>query len=55
MEELKEIAKKIGAKNSENLSRIRLIEETDKLEVSKKLKKKKIVSSLLLTGEKYWI
>ena len=52
MEELKAIARKIGVKNYENLSRIRLVEEIDKLEQSKELEKKKIVSSLLLKGEK---
>ena len=56
MEELKAIARKRGAKNYENLSRIRLVEEIDKLEPSKELKEKKIVSSLLLKGKKiYWI
>ena len=56
IKELKAIARKIGVKNYENLSRIRLVEETDKLEPSKELKKKKIVSSLLLKGKKkYWI
>ena len=52
MKELKAIARKIGVKNYENLSRIRLVEEIDKLEQSKELKKKKIVSSLLLKGKK---
>ena len=52
MKELKAIARKIGVKNYENLSRIRLVEETDKLEPSKELKKIKIVSSLLLKGKK---
>ena len=52
MKELKAIARKIGVKNYENLSRIRLEEEIDKLEQSKELKKKKIVSSLLLKGKK---
>ena len=55
MEELKAIARKIGVKNYENLSRIRLVEEIDKLEPSKELKKKKIVSSLLLKGKKRWV
>ena len=32
MKELKAIARKIGVKNYENLSRIRLVEEIDKLE-----------------------
>ena len=41
MKELKTIARKIGPKNCENLSRTRLVEETDKLEPSKELKKKK--------------
>ena len=49
MKELKAIARKIGVKNYENLSRIRLVEEIDKLE---ELKKKKIVSSLLLKEKK---
>ena len=35
MEELKSIARKIGIINYENLSRIELIKETDKLEPSK--------------------
>ena len=34
MEELKLIARKIGAKNYENLSRIELVKEIDKLEPS---------------------
>ena len=55
MKELKVIARKRGVKNYENLSRIRLVEEIDKLEASKELKKKKIVSSLLLKGKKKWI
>ena len=52
MKELKAIARKIGVKNYENLSRIRLVEEIDKLEPSKELKKKKIVNSLLLKDKK---
>ena len=48
---MKAIARKISVKNYENLSRIRLVEEIDKLEQSKELKKKKIVSSLLLKGK----
>ena len=44
MKELKVIARLRGVKNYENLSRIRLVEEIDKLEPSKELKKKKIVS-----------
>ena len=52
MEELKSIARKIGVKNNENLSRIELIKEIDKLEPPKELKKKKITSSLLLKGKK---
>ena len=52
MKELKAIARKIGVKNYENLSRIRLVEEIDKIEPSKELKKKKIVSSLLFRGNK---
>ena len=36
MEELKSIARKIGFKNYENLSRIELVKEIDKLEPSKK-------------------
>ena len=43
MEELKAIARKIVVKNYENLSRIRLVEETNKLEPSKELKKKLLV------------
>ena len=35
MEELRSIARKIGVKNYENLSRIRLAEEIDKLEQKK--------------------
>ena len=50
--ELKAIARKIRFKNYENLSRIRLVEETHKLEPSKELKKKKIVSSLLFRRKK---
>ena len=52
MEELKSIARKIGVKNNENLSRIELVKEIDKLEPPKELKKKKITSSLLLKGKK---
>ena len=52
MEELRVIARQIGVKNYENLSRIRLVEEIDKQEASKELKKQKIVSSLLLKGKK---
>ena len=52
MEELKSIARKIGIKNYENLSRIELVKETDKLEPSKGSKKKKITSSLLLKRKK---
>ena len=48
MKELKAIARKIGV----NLSRIRLVEEIDKLEPSKELEKKEIVSSLLFKGKK---
>ena len=56
MKELKAIAGKIGVKNYENCSRIRLVEEIDKLEPLKELKKKEILSSLLLKGKKkYWI
>ena len=47
MEELKSIARKIGIKNHENLSRIELVKEIDKLEPSKESIKKKITSSLL--------
>ena len=47
MKELKANAKKRGVKNYENLPRIRFVEEIDKLEPSKELKKKKFVSSLL--------
>ena len=52
MKELIAIARKIDVKNYKNLSRIRLVEEIDKLEPSKELKKEKIVSSLLLKGKK---
>ena len=52
MEELKSIARKIGIKNYENLSRIELVKEIDKLEPPKESKKKKITSSLLLKGKK---
>ena len=52
MEELRAIARKVGVKNYENLSRIRLVEEIEKLEPSEELKKKKIVSSLLWKGKK---
>ena len=48
MEELKSIARKISIKNYENLSRIDLVKEIDKLEPSKESKKKKVTSSLLL-------
>ena len=51
MEELKSIAS-IGIKNFENLSRIELVKEIDKLEPPKESKKKKIASSLLLKGKK---
>ena len=52
IKELKAIARKIGVKNYENLSRLRVVEKIDKLEPLKELKKKKIVSSLLLKGKK---
>ena len=52
MKELKTNARKIGVNDYENLSRIRLVEEIGKLEPSKELKKKKIVSSLLLKDKK---
>ena len=52
MEELKSIARKIGSKNYENLSRIELVKEIDKLVPPKESKKKKITSSLLLKGKK---
>ena len=52
MEELKSIARKIGIKNYENLSRIELVIEFDKFEPPKESKKKKITSSLLLKGNK---
>ena len=52
MEELRTISRKIDIKNYENLSKIRLVEEIGKLEPSKELKKKNIVSSLLLKGKK---
>ena len=41
MEELKSVARKTGVKNYENLSRIELVKEIDKLEPPKKTKKKK--------------
>ena len=41
IKELKANARKRGVKNYENLSRIRLIEEIDKLQPSKEVKKKK--------------
>ena len=44
MKELKAIGRRIGVKNYENLSRIRLIEEIDKLEQPKELKNKKILA-----------
>ena len=53
MEELKSIARKIAIKNYENLSRVELVKEIDKLESSKESKKKKITSSLLLKGKKH--
>ena len=52
MEELKSIARKIGVRNYENLSRIELVKEIDKLEPLKESKKKTITSSLLLKGKK---
>ena len=52
MKEVKVIARKRGVKNYENLSRLRLVEEIDKLKPSKELEKKKIVSSLSLKGKK---
>ena len=52
MKELKANARKIGVNDYENLSRIRLVEEFDELEPSKELKKKKLVSSVLLKGKK---
>ena len=52
MEELKSIARKIGIQNYENLSRIELFKEIDKLEPSKESKKVKITSSLLLKRKK---
>ena len=52
MKELKAIARKIGVKNYENLSRIELVKEIDKLEPPKESKKKNITSSLLLKGKK---
>ena len=55
MEELKSIARKIGVKDYENISRIKLVKEIDKLELPKESKKKKITSSILLKGKKYWI
>ena len=50
MKELKAIARKIAVTNYENLLRIRLTEEIDKLESPKESNKKKISSSLLLKG-----
>ena len=41
MEELKSIARKIDIKDYENLSRIELVKEIDKLELPKESKKKK--------------
>ena len=55
MKELKAIARKRGVKNYENLSRIRLVEETDKLEPPKEFKKKKLLVVYYLEGKKYWI
>ena len=52
IKELKAIARKRGVKNDENLLRVRSVEEIDKLEPSKELKKKKIVSSLLCRRKK---
>ena len=52
MKELKAIARKIGVKNYENLSRIELVKEIDKLEQPKESKKKILTSSLLLKGKK---
>ena len=43
MEELKSIERKIGIKNYENLSRIELVKEINKLKPSKESKKKKIL------------
>ena len=51
-EELKSIERKIGIKNYENLSRIELLKDINKLETSKESKKKTITSSLLLKGKK---
>ena len=51
-EELKSIARKIGVKNHENISRKELVKEIDKLEPPKESKKKEITSSLLLKGKK---
>ena len=51
MEELRAIARTISVKNYENLSRIELVKEIDKLELSKELRKKNIVSSLLLKSK----
>ena len=52
VEELKSIARKIGVKNYENLSRIESVQEIDKLEPPKESKKKKITGSLLFKGKK---
>ena len=43
MEELKETAIKIGLKNYENLSRIELVKEIDKLKPPKESKRKKFL------------
>ena len=48
IDKLKEIARLRGSKNYENLSRIELVKEIDKLEPTKELEKKKITSSFLL-------
>ena len=53
MKELKTIARKTGVKNYEKLLRIRLVEEINKFEPPKELKKKSIVSSLLFKKKKY--
>ena len=52
IDKLKEIARLRGSKNYENLSRIELVKEIDKLEPTKELEKKKITSSFLLKGKK---
>ena len=52
MKELKAIEGKAGVKNYENLSRIRLIEEIDKLKPSKNKKIKKLLVVYYIEGKK---